>query len=129
MLYTFFIHDYLDAIPILNWGWLGYNIALGPLGDQGIYGILPFVPVLIYMLSLLNYYEEMYFRKSKKLVVLWSFLHITMGVQHVILVLLPIGFIYKYIHDKHGLKNSYSAHFSTNIFLVFSMVISYILSI
>ena len=126
--YALVIYQYLDSIPILNWGWLGYNIAMGPFGDQGSIGILPFIPILIYMMLHLNYYEELYFRKNKKLVVLWAFLHIAMGVQlHVVLALLPVGFIYKYIYDKHGLNNAYSAHFATNIFLISSMLVSYIL--
>nr|AIF08509.1 hypothetical protein [uncultured marine thaumarchaeote KM3_31_E07]AIF08581.1 hypothetical protein [uncultured marine thaumarchaeote KM3_31_F07] len=130
MVYALVIYQYVDVIPILNWGWLGYNIALGPLGDQGFLGILPFVPILIYMLMHLNYYEEFYFRKNKKLVVLWAFLHIAMGVQiHVVFVLLPVGFIYKYIYDKYGLNNAYSVHFTTNIFLVFSILAAYALEL
>ncbi len=126
MAYALVIYGYLDEIPVLNWGWLGYNIALGPYGDQGFLGILPFVPILVYMLVHLNYYEEFYFRKNKKLVALWAFLHIAMGVQiHVVLALLPVGFIYKYIYDKHGLNNAYTAHFATNIVLVFSMLVAY----
>jgi len=129
MVYALVIYQYLDTIPILNWGWLGYNIALGPFGDQGFLWVLPFVPILIYMLLHLNYYEELYFRKNKKLVVLWAFLHIAMGVQfHVVLALLPVGFIYKYIYDKHGVDNAYSAHFATNMFIVFSMLTSYVFS-
>jgi hypothetical protein len=130
MVYALYIYQYLDTIPVLNWGWLGYNIAVGPMGDQGVVGILPFVPILIYMLLHLNYYEELYFRKNKKLVVIWAFLHVAMGVQlHVALALLPVGFIYKYIYDKYGLNNAYSAHFATNIFLVFSMVASYVFAL
>ncbi|MFQ5941077.1 MAG: hypothetical protein ACE5KA_05195 [Nitrososphaerales archaeon] len=130
MFYALIIYNYLETIPILNWGWLGYNIALGPFGDQGFLGIIPFVPILIYMLLHLNYYEELYFRKNKRLVVLWAFLHIAMGIQlHVVLALLPVGFIYKYIYDKHGLNNAYSAHFATNIFIVLAMLSAYLLPI
>jgi hypothetical protein len=124
--YAFFAYPYLDAIPILNWGWLGYNITMGPFGDQGFLGIAPFVPILIYMLLHLNYYEELYFRRNKKLVMLWAFLHIAMGVPlHVVIALLPAGFIYKYIYDKYGINNAFAAHFATNIFLVSSMLVSY----
>lgn len=124
--YALFVQQYLNTIPVLNWGWLGYNIALGPFGDQGLFGIIPFVPILIYMLLHLNYYEELYFRKNKKLVVLWAFLHMTMGVQlHIVFALLPVGFIYKYVYDKHGVNNAYSAHFATNIFIVFAMLAAY----
>ena len=126
MTYALFIQQHLNTVPILNWGWLGYNIALGPFGDQGFLGIIPFIPILIYMLLHLNYYEEMYFRKNKRLVVLWAFLHIVMGVQfHIALALLPVGFIYKYIYDKHGVNNAYSAHFATNIFIIFSLLTAY----
>ena len=31
--YVLFAFDYVDTIPILNWSWLGYNIALGPFVD------------------------------------------------------------------------------------------------
>lgn len=129
MVYALVVYEYLETVPILNWGWLGYNIALGPFGDSGFLGILPFIPILIYMMLHLNYYEEFYFRKNKKLVVLWAFLHIAMGVQlHVVLALLPIGFIYKYIYDKHGLNNAYSAHYATNLFIVLAMFGVYIFS-
>ena len=127
VIYAVFVQQYLNAIPVLNWGWLGYNIALGPYGEDGFLGIIPFVPILIYMLLHLNYYEELYFRKNKKLVVLWAFLHLTMGVQlHVAIALLPVGFIYKYIYDKHGVNNAYSAHFGTNIFIVSAMLVAYL---
>jgi membrane protease YdiL (CAAX protease family) len=99
---------------------------MGPFGDQGFLGIAPFVPILIYMLLHLNYYEELYFRRNKKLVMLWAFLHIAMGVPlHVVIALLPAGFIYKYIYDKYGINNAFAAHFATNIFLVSSMLVSY----
>ncbi len=64
--YALFMFDFLDTIPILNWSWLGYNIAFGPFADQGIWGILPFIPLLIYMFIHINYIEEFYFRKSKR---------------------------------------------------------------
>jgi hypothetical protein len=125
--YAIFVQPYLNEIAVLNWGWLGYNIAMGPFGDQGFLWVAPFVPVLIYMLLHLNYYEEFYFRKNKKLVVLWAFLHIAMGVQiHIAFALLPVGFIYKYIHDKYGINNAYSAHFATNVFIVVAMLLAYI---
>jgi hypothetical protein len=128
VVYAIFFQQYLNEIPVLNWGWLGYNVALGPYGDQGLLGVLPFIPLLIYMLLHLNYYEELYFRKNKKLVILWAFLHLTMGVQlHVALALLPVGFIYKYIYDKHGVNDAYSAHFATNIFIVSAMLAAYLI--
>jgi len=64
--YIFLAYDYVDTIPILNWSWLGYNIAFGPFADQGVWGIIPFIPLLVYMFIHINYIEELYFRKSKK---------------------------------------------------------------
>ena len=47
--YVLFAFEYVDQIPILNWSWLGYNIAFGPFAEQGMLGIIPFVPLLLYM--------------------------------------------------------------------------------
>ncbi|HEX6562499.1 MAG TPA: hypothetical protein VF016_10790, partial [Nitrososphaera sp.] len=76
MAYVVFAAGFLSNIPVLNWSWLGYNIALGPSADQGLWGVLPFVPMLIYMLIHVNYFEEMYFRKTALLTVVWAFLHV-----------------------------------------------------
>jgi len=40
-----------------------------------------------------------------------------------------LHFIYKYIYDKYGLNNAYSVHFTTNIFLVFSILAAYALEL
>ena len=64
--YVLFVFPYVDEIPILNWSWLGYNIAFGPFAEEGMWGILPFMPLLLYMFLHINYFEERYFRKSKK---------------------------------------------------------------
>ena len=45
--YVLFAFEYVDQIPILNWSWLGYNIAFGPFAEQGMLGIIPFVPLLL----------------------------------------------------------------------------------
>ena len=45
-IYVVFGFQYVDTIPILNWSWLGYNIAIGPFAEQGMWGILPFIPLL-----------------------------------------------------------------------------------
>jgi hypothetical protein len=71
--YILFAMDFFSQIPVLNWSWLGYNIALGPYADTGVFGVLPFVPMLVYMLIHVNYFEELYFRKSARLVVLGPF--------------------------------------------------------
>jgi hypothetical protein len=103
-IYVVFGFQYADTIPILNWSWLGYNIAIGPFAEQGMWGILPFIPLLLYIM------------------------HILMGVKvHMALVLLPIGFLFKYIYDKKGLNHSYAMHFATNILVVIALFLSFIL--
>lgn len=127
--YVLFAMDHVSSIPILNWSWLGYNIALGPFADSDSYlGTLPFIPLLVYMLVHVNYFEEMYFRKNVVMVVVWAFLHVAMGVAvHVALVLLPLGFLYYRIYKKHGVNQAYALHFVTNTVLVALSVGSYLL--
>jgi membrane protease YdiL (CAAX protease family) len=125
--YVVFAHDFVETIPVLNWSWLGYNIAFGPFADEGMWGIVPFVPLLVYMFIHINYVEELYFRKSKKRVVLWAFVHIAMGVKiHMAIILLPIGFLFKYIYDKKGINHSYAMHFATNILVILALFLSFI---
>lgn len=125
--YIFLAFEYVDAIPILNWSWLGYNIAFGPFADQGLWGIIPFVPLLVYMFIHINYVEELYFRKSKKMVVVWALVHIAMGIKiHMAIVLLPIGFLFKYIYDKKGIQHSYAMHFATNVLIVITLLFSFL---
>jgi len=125
--YVIFAFDFVDTIPILNWSWLGYNIALGPFVDQGAWGVLPLIPLLIYMFIHINYVEELYFRKSKKMVIVWALIHILMGVKlHMALILIPIGFLFKYIYDKKGLNHAYAMHFATNILVVSTLLFSLI---
>ncbi|MFB5645011.1 MAG: hypothetical protein ACE5R3_00265 [Nitrosopumilaceae archaeon] len=125
--YIFLAFEYVDEIPILNWSWLGYNIAFGPFADQGFWGIVPFVPLLVYMFIHINYVEELYFRKSKKMVVVWALIHIAMGIKiHMALILLPIGFLFKYIYDKKGIEHSYAMHFATNVLIVISLFFSFL---
>ena len=117
--YVFLAFDFFESIPILNWSWLGYNIAFGPFADQGLWGVLPFIPLLLYMFIHINYVEELYFRKSKKMVVVWALVHIAMGVKvHMAIMLIPIGFLFKYIYDKKGINHSYAMHFATNMLVV-----------
>jgi membrane protease YdiL (CAAX protease family) len=117
--YVYFAAGLLSHLPVLGWSWLGYNIALGPFADTGIMGILPFVPLLVYMLIHVNYFEELYFRKNVKLVILWAFLHVAMGVAvYVVLALLPLGFLYQRIYFKRGINHSYALHFVTNLGVV-----------
>jgi len=125
--YIVFVFEYADTIPILNWSWLGYNIAFGPYADEGIWGIMPFIPILIYMFIHINYVEEFYFRKSKKMVLVWALMHIGMGIKiHMALILIPVGFLFKYIYDKKGLNHSYAMHFATNLLVIMTLFLSFI---
>jgi hypothetical protein len=120
--YFLFVYQFAEKIPILNWSWLGYNIAFGPFAKEGFWGILPFVPILIYMFIHINHAEELYFRKSKKMVLIWAFAHIAMGIKvHMAILLIPIGFLFKYIYDKKGINHSYAMHFTTNILVVVTL--------
>ena len=124
--YIILAYNFVDTIPILNWSWLGYNIAFGPFANQGLWGIVPFIPLLVYMFIHINYVEELYFRKSKKMVVVWALAHIAMGVKiHMAIVLLPIGFLFKYIYDKKGINHAYAMHFATNILIVITLFLSF----
>ena len=128
VIYVIFAMEFLSNIPILNLSWLGYNIVIGPYADQGVFGILPFIPLLIYMLIHVNYFEEFYFRKNVKRVVIWALLHIVMGVAvYVVIVLLPLGFFYRYILDKYSINHAYTLHFATNLALIGISVSSYFL--
>lgn len=128
VIYVIFAMEFLSNIPILNLSWLGYNIVIGPFADQGVFGILPFIPLLIYMLIHVNYFEEFYFRKNVKRVVFWALLHIVMGVAvYVVIVLLPLGFFYRYIVDKYSINHAYTLHFATNLVLIGISVSSYFL--
>jgi membrane protease YdiL (CAAX protease family) len=128
VIYVIFAMEFLSNIPILNLSWLGYNIVIGPFADQGVFGILPFIPLLIYMLIHVNYFEEFYFRKNVKRVVVWALLHIVMGVAvYVVIVLLPLGFFYRYILNKYSINHAYTLHFATNLVLIGLSVSSYFL--
>lgn len=125
--YVLLVYPYVDSIPVLNWSWLGYNIAFGPFADEGLLGILPFIPILIYMFIHINYVEELYFRRSKKMVIIWALVHIAMGVKvHMAIMLIPVGFLFKYIYDKKGLTHSYAMHFATNILIVITLFLSFV---
>lgn len=115
-----FAFKLINEIPVLNLSWLGYNIAVGPYAEtKGFIGILPFLPFLIYALIHMNYFEEYYFRSSFKRVIVWAFLHMIMGVSlGIVLLLLPIGMIYKIVYDRYGVNYSYALHFMTNISII-----------
>lgn len=127
LVFVFFILGFLNQFPFLNVSWLGYNIAVGPYADQGFTGVLPFLPFLVYTFIHVNYFEEYYFRTNLKRVVIWAFLHTIMGVSvSVALMLLPLGFFYKYIYDKYGVDYAYALHFSTNITILLISILSFI---
>ena len=70
------------------------------------------------------------FRKNVKRVILWAFLHVAMGVAiNVALVLLPLGFFYRYLFNKYGVNYAYALHFATNLVIVGISFISYFFSI
>jgi membrane protease YdiL (CAAX protease family) len=126
--YIILAYDFVERIPILNWSWLGYNIAYGPFAEQGFWGIIPFIPLLVYMFIHINYVEELYFRRSNKMVVIWAFAHIAMGIKvHMAIMLLPIGFLFKYIYDKKGINHSYAMHFATNTLVVIAFFLSFVI--
>lgn len=126
--YVIVAYDFVETIPVLNWSWLGYNIAFGPFAEEGFWGVVPFIPLLLYMFLHINYVEELYFRKSKKMVVVWALAHVAMGVKiHMAIILLPIGFLFKYIYDKRGINHSYAMHFTTNILVVLALFLSLVL--
>ncbi|MFL6384257.1 MAG: hypothetical protein ACJ712_04695, partial [Nitrososphaeraceae archaeon] len=53
---------------------------------------------------------------------------LAMGVAiHVVLVLLPLGFFYRYIFNKYSVNHAYTLHLATNLILVAIAVSSYFL--
>src|SRR5690606_26616269 len=126
--YVIFAYDFVETIPVLNWSWLGYNIAFGRFADQGLWWIVPFVPLLVYMFIHINYVEELYFRRSKKMVIVCAVINIAMGVKcHMAVILLPIGFVFKYSYGRKGICHSYAMHFGTNIPAIRSLCGSFII--
>jgi hypothetical protein len=82
--------------------------------------------MLVYMSIHVNYFGELYFRKSARLVVLWAFLHIAMGVAvRVALAVLPIEFLYRHMYLKRGINHAYALHFMTNMVIVATSVSSF----
>jgi membrane protease YdiL (CAAX protease family) len=123
--YLVLVYPHAEKIPVLNWSWLGYNIAFGPFAEQGFWGVVPFIPLLVYMFIHINFVEEFYFRKSKIMVLLWAAAHIAMGVKiHMAIMLIPVGFLFKYIYDKKGINHSYAMHFATNILVVITLFLT-----
>jgi hypothetical protein len=79
------------------------------------------------MLLHVNYFEELYFRKDVKRVIIWALLHIAMGVAiYVALALLPLGFFYKFIRNKYDVNHAYTLHFATNLVLIMVSLTAYV---
>jgi hypothetical protein len=117
-----------EALPILKWGWLGYNIIFDPSGGEegkGI-GIGTTMILIIAFLGcfLFNYWEEKNFRESYPLVALWALLHLIMGIS--LWAVIPIfcsGLVLKHVYDKYSVDHAYVAHFTTNASLIILLII------
>lgn len=133
---------YLAQIfPFLQWGWLNMNIVAAPIADIGdnvakggdltpfLYLELFVTVVLIAIMCLLcNYYEETDFRSSYKMVVVWAFLHLIMGIPiWAVIPIFSVGLCYKVIHDRWSVNHSYCTHFFTNMVIIMIATISIIL--
>jgi hypothetical protein len=80
------------------------------------------------MLIHVNYFEEFYFRKNVKRVIIWALMHVAMGVPvYVALALLPLGFLYRRIFNKYGINHAYALHLATNLVLIGLSISSYFL--
>jgi hypothetical protein len=115
-----------EALPILKWSWLGYNIIFGPPGGEEGIGIETAVILIIVLLGcfLLNYWEEKNFRESYPLVALWALLHLIMGIS--LWAVIPIfcsGLFFKHIYDKYSVDHAYVAHFTTNASLIICLIL------
>ena len=62
------------------------------------------------------------------MVIVWALIHIAMGIKvHMALVLIPIGFVFKYVFDKKGVQHAYAMHFATNVMVVCMLFFSFVL--
>jgi membrane protease YdiL (CAAX protease family) len=53
------------------------------------------------------------------MVLVWAAAHIAMGIKvHMAILLIPVGFLFKYIYDKKGVEHSFAMHFATNMLVV-----------
>jgi len=105
---------------------LHFKIQDGPIKEVGVNGIQA-TDLLFFCKELFKSLNKSFFRKSKKMVVVWALIHIAMGIKiHMALVLIPIGFLFKYIYDKKGLNHAYAMHFATNILIVVALFLSFI---
>jgi hypothetical protein len=115
-----------EALPILKWGWLGYNIIFGPSGGEEGIGIETAVILIIALLGcfLFNYWEEKNFRENYPLVALWALLHLIMGIP--LSAVIPIfcsGLVLKHVYDKYSVDHAYVAHFTTNASLIILVIL------
>jgi membrane protease YdiL (CAAX protease family) len=124
--------DLANMFPILQWGWLGTNIAVAPLIDMAgltteggglstiaMIGVVFFGAALIYLCITANFIEEYLFRGSWTLVVIWALLHLLMGIPiYAVIPIFSVGIVYKYVYDKYTVDHSYCLHFFTNAGLI-----------
>jgi hypothetical protein len=129
--------DLANTFPLLQWGWLGTNIAAAPLIDMAglttegggltqlaTIGIVVFGAALIYLCITANFIEEYLFRSSWTLVVIWALLHLLMGIPiYAAIPIFSVGIVYKYVYDKYTVDHSYCLHFFTNMGLIILVLI------
>jgi len=110
-----------ELLPFLKWGWLGYNIALFPIKQNpfNYEWIIITVVCLVFMCLICNYWEEEIFRKSYRAVLIWSLLHLAMGIPlYATIPLFFSGIVYKHIYDKYSIDHAFACHFFTNLSLI-----------
>lgn len=117
-----------EVVPVLQWGWLGYNIVAAPLvggtgSSGGVTGVsvfpysalngivtVLFIAIIVIALLIFNYDEELIYRDSYRSVAKWAALHLLMGIP--IWAVIPIfstGLVYKYIYDRYSEKEYISS--------------------
>lgn len=132
-----------EQFSILYYGWLGENIAVSPAADSveaventnslpifEIFKFVVFISILLLAMLVFNYIEEEMFRDNYKEVLVWALLHLIMGIP--ILTIIPIfsvGVFYKILRDKKGLGAAYVAHLTTNLFIVSTLFIRFLIAV
>lgn len=128
-----------NAVPVLEWGWLGTNIAAAPLvdvidasGETGITGIavievILFALTIAFLCLISNYYEEEMFRSTYKLVAIWALLHLIMGIPlYMVIPIFGLGLLYKYVHNKYSFQRAFALHFSTNVSIIIIALLAFV---
>lgn len=137
-----------ERVNFLNWSLLGYNFVLAPLFHAsnsggaptdggasaggsaamlgGVDGPLAIATVLGIVIGLgiiifLNvwYEEHSMLRRNYKRVAIWAVMHLVMGIPlFAVLILFPIGVVFKFVFDRHGRETAYAAHVTYNLILI-----------